>query len=86
MIQPLSCTGPKFLEIVQGHRVQLDKTEQITPSEYVPITLVLLSCVALGKPDGSVLQTSLRVEHDPDSSNGISGKQDCRIKQRTGCS
>lgn len=86
MIRPLSCTGPKFLEIVQGHRVQLDKTEQITPSEYVPITLVLLSCVALGKPDGSVIQTSLGVEHDPDSNNGISGKQDCRIKRRTGCS
>lgn len=24
VIWPLSCTGPKFLEIVQGHRVQLD--------------------------------------------------------------
>jgi len=30
--------------------------------------------VALGKPDGSVIQTSLKVEHDPDSNNGISGK------------
>jgi len=25
VIRPLSWTGPKFLQIVQGHRVQLDK-------------------------------------------------------------
>lgn len=51
-----------------------NKNKSLVVKQYVPTTLVLLGCVALGKPDGSVTQTSFKVEHDPDSNNGISGK------------
>lgn len=55
---------------------QNKKEKSLLVKHSVPVTLVLLSCMALGKPDGSVLQTSVKAEHDPDSNNGISGKRE----------